>query len=265
MKLPRLLALPLFALLLPLLTACATTIRPGEVAVRRSFGKLSDEQRGPGIALHSPLGVSFVRVPVRTRNLEVPLDLPSREGLNVRAEVSILYHLEPDRVPALLETVGTGYESALVLPVFRSAAADVSARYLAKDMHSGERAVIEQGIRERMAEVLTARGIVVDQVLMKSIQLPPGLYAAVEDKLEAEQKAQQMEFVLQRERLEADRRRIEAEGVRDAQRILAEGLSDEILALRSIEAFQQLAASPNAKVIVTDGALPFLLPAADAP
>ena len=253
-----------FALLLPLLAACATTVRPGEVAVRRSFGNLSSEHRGPGLALHSPLGVSFVRVPVRTRNLEVPLDLPSREGLNVRAEVSILYHLEPERVPALLETVGPDFESALVLPVFRSAAADVSSRYLAKDMHSGERSVIEQGVRERMAEVLTARGIVVDQVLMKSIQLPPGLYAAVEDKLEAEQKAQQMEFVLQRERLEAERRRIEAEGVRDAQRILAEGLSDEILALRSIEAFQRLADSPNAKIVVTDGSLPFLIPPATA-
>ncbi len=252
--------LPL-ALLLSVLTACATTVRPGEVAVRRSFGRLAEEHRGPGMVLHSPLGVSFVRVPVRTRNLEVPLDLPSREGLNVRAEVSILYHLVPDRVPALIETVGTQYEPALVLPVFRSAAADVSAGYLAKDMHSGERSVIERGIQERMAEVLTERGIVVERVLMKSIQLPPGLYSAVENKLEAEQEAQQMEFVLQRERLEADRRRIEAEGVRDAQRILAEGLSDEILALRSIEAFQQLASSPNAKLVVTDGELPFLLPA----
>lgn len=241
---------------------CATTIRPGEVGVRRSFGKLAAEHRGPGMVLHSPLGVSFVRVPVRTRNLEVALDLPSREGLNVRAEVSIMYSLDPDAVPALLESVGTVYESAFVLPVFRSAAADVSARSLAKDMHSGERAAIEEHIRERMAESLGPRGIRIEQVLLKSIQLPPGLYAAVEDKLEAEQAAQQMEFVLQRERLEADRRRIEAEGVRDAQRILAEGLSDEILALRSIEAFQRLADSPNAKIVVTDGSLPFLIPPA---
>ena len=114
-------------------------------------------------------------------------------------------------------------------------------------------------MRAQMDEVLGPRGVVVDRVLMKSIQLPPGLYAAVEDKLEAEQAAQRMEFVLQQERLEADRRRIEAEGVRDAQRILADGLSDEILALRSIEAFQTLAASPNAKIVVTDGGLPFLL------
>jgi prohibitin 1 len=246
-------------------TACTTTIRPGEVAVRRSFGRLAAEHRGPGMVMHSPVGVSFVRVPVRTRNLEVALDLPSREGLNVRAEVSILYHLVPERVPALLESVGGGYEQAFVLPVFRSAAADVSARALAKDMHSGARASIEAAIRDRMAEVLEARGIVVEQVLMKSIQLPPGLYTAVEDKLEAEQEAQRMEFVLQREQLEAQRRRIEAEGIRDAQRVLAEGLSPAILSLRSIEAFQALAESPNAKVIVTDGELPFLVAPADEP
>jgi prohibitin 1 len=245
-------------LLLPL-AACATTIRPGEVAVRRSFGKLAEQARTPGLVLHSPLGVSFVKVPVRTLNLEVGLDLPSREGLNVAAQVSILYHLDPELVPMLLETVGTAFESSIVLPVFRSAAADASAQFLAKDMHSGQRAAIEEDIRKRMDSTLGERGIVVERVLMKSIQLPPGLYAAVEDKLEAEQQAQRMEFVLQRERLEADRRRIEAEGVRDSQRILAEGLSDEILALRSIEAFQQLAQSDNAKVVVTDGSLPFLI------
>lgn len=252
-------------LMMPLLGACATTIQPGEVAVRRSFGKLADHERGPGLVLHSPIGVGFVRVPVRTRNVEVALDLPSQEGLNVRADVSILYHLAPEQVPELLERVGEDYESSLVLPVFRSAAADVSARYLAKDMHSGERSTIESAIRARMSEVLAERGIVVESVLMKSISLPSGLYAAVEDKLEAEQEAQRMEFVLQRERREAERRRIEAEGVRDAQRILAEGLSDEILSLRSIEAFQALSDSPASTVIITDGELPFLIDPVNRP
>jgi regulator of protease activity HflC (stomatin/prohibitin superfamily) len=246
-------------LALPLLTACATTIQPGEVAVRQSFGRLAETQRGPGLVVHSPVGVRFLRVPVQTRNVEVTLDLPSREGLNVRADVSILYHVEPARVPNLLETVGPDYERALILPVFRSAAADVSARSLAKDMHSGARATIEADVATRMHEVLHERGIAVENVLMKSISLPPGLYRAVEQKLEAEQDAQRMEFVLQHERMEAERRRIEAEGVRDAQRILSEGLSAEILSLRSIEAFQELSRSPNAKVIISDGRLPFLI------
>ncbi|MFT6143563.1 MAG: regulator of protease activity HflC (stomatin/prohibitin superfamily) [Myxococcota bacterium] len=249
----------LFLLLTLLSTACATTIRPGEVGVRTQFGKMTENSRGPGLAVYSPFGTRFIRVPIRTRNVEITLDLPSREGLNVRADVSILYRLDPAQVPALIETVGVEYERSIVIPVFRSAAADMSARYVAKDMHSGERSAIEQAILDRMTEQLGDRGIVVESVLLKSISLPPGLYMAVEDKLEAEQQAQRMEFVLQREELEAERRRIEAAGVRDSQRILAEGLSDEILALRSIEAFQQLSESPNAKIIITDGRLPFLI------
>ena len=241
-----------------LLSAC-TTIRPGEIGVRRSFGKLAPDARDPGLVVHSPIGLRFIRVPTRTSNLEVQLELPSREGLNVKADVSILYRVEPASAPALIESVGVAYESELVLPVFRSAAADVSARYAAKDMHSGERQGIEDAIRARMDEVLGARGVVVESVLMKSISLPPGLYAAVEEKLAAEQQAERMQFVLERERQEAERRRIEAEGIRDAQRILEEGLSPQILRWRSLEAFQALSNSPNTKVIITDGELPMLI------
>ncbi len=250
------LALP--ALGLFLLAAC-TTIHPGEVAVRQSFGKLSDTVRGPGLVVHSPIGISFVRVPVRTSNLEVSLDLPSQEGLNVLAEVSILYHINRDLAPTLLETVGMGYEREVVLPVFRSAAADVSARYNAKDMHSGERYGIEEAIRQRMEDVLVGRGIVIEAVLMKSISLPPRLYSAVEEKLSAEQQSERMQWILAKERQEADRRRIEAEGIRDAQRILEEGLTPGVLQWRSLETFKELSQSPNAKIIFTDGTLPMLI------
>ena len=98
---------------------------------------------------------------------------------------------------------------------------------------------------------------------MKSIRLPQGLAKAFEDKLEAEQRAQQMEFELQRERLEAQRKVIEAEGVRDAQQVLSEGLNENILRFRSIEAFEELARSNNAKVIITDGRTPFFIKGED--
>jgi regulator of protease activity HflC (stomatin/prohibitin superfamily) len=242
------------------LTGCATTIMPGEVGVARSFGKLSETHREPGVIFHSPIGKSFVKVPVRTQNLEIDLDLPAQEGVNVRAAVSILYHVQAEATPDLITEVGADFERALVTPVFRSAAADVTAKYMAKDMHSGERSGIEQAIRDRMMETLEGRGIVVESVLLKSISLPPGLYAAVEEKLEAEQSADRMLFVLEQERREAERRRIEAEGIRDAQRILAEGLSPAILSWRSLEAFEALSESPNTKVILTDGSLPMLVP-----
>jgi prohibitin 1 len=244
-------------------TGCATTILPGEVGVRRSFGKLHDAHRGEGMVVHSPIGVRYVRVPVRTQNLEVNLDLPSKEGVNVTSTVSVLFHAVPERAPDLIAQVGVDFEQTLVTPVFRSAAADVSARFLAKDMHSGERSAIEAAIAERMNDTLAPRGIVVESVLLKSISLPPGLYGAIEEKLAAEQRAARMEYVLIEESQEAERRRIEAEGIRDSQRILEEGLSPQILAWRSIEAFQALSQSTNAKVIVTDGELPFFVPATE--
>jgi len=277
--------------LLFMLAGC-TTILPGEVGVPRRFGQLGEQTRGPGLVVHSPIGISYVRVPVRTTNIEVQLDIPSKEGLNVRSEVSILYHIEEAAAQRVLEQVGPNYEGDLMLPVFRSAVADVSSRFFAKDMHSGERAKIEEQIRVRMDDVLRSRGFVVEAVLLKSIQLPAGLYAAVETKLAAEQAAQQMEFVLQRERLEAERRvivatadgnakriaataerdaeilraegardgdKIRAAGVAEANRLAAQGLTPLVLEWRSVTAFEELSKSVGTKVIITDGNTPLLM------
>jgi regulator of protease activity HflC (stomatin/prohibitin superfamily) len=137
--------------------------------------------------------------------------------------------------------------------VFRSAAADISSKFFAKDMHTGERDMIEEQIRDRMREQLDERGIVIEAVLMKSIRLPERLSVAISEKLEAEQDAQRMEFVLAKERQEAERRRVEAEGIRDAQLIISEGLTPLLIQREQIEAFRELATSPNAKVIITDG------------
>jgi regulator of protease activity HflC (stomatin/prohibitin superfamily) len=131
-------------------------------------------------------------------------------------------------------------------------------------MHSGERSTIEQAIKQQMMTNLDGRGITIEAVLMKSIQLPASLATAIEAKLAAEQEAQRMEFVLQSERREAERKKIEAEGVRDAQLIIAEGLNPMILNFKSIEAFIELAKSQNAKVIITDGSTPMMInPAGD--
>jgi regulator of protease activity HflC (stomatin/prohibitin superfamily) len=126
-------------------------------------------------------------------------------------------------------------------------------------MHSAQRAVIEKEIADHMNKILQPRGFIIESVLMKSIKLPEGLANAIEQKLEAEQRAQQMEFELQRERLEADRKKIAAQGTRDAQQIINEGLSENVIRWQSIEAFRELARSPNAKVIITNGNTPFLI------
>ena len=248
----------LVAVALATLGACAT-VRQDQVGVRRTLGKVNERTITPGAQLFVPGMQSIVRLPSRTVNREVRLELPSKEGLNVVAEVSILYRIRPEAAPRILETSGVAYEDVIILPVFRSAAADVTARFMAKDMYGGERTAIERAIQQTMGQSLTARGFVVEQVLLKSIRLPAGLAQAVEDKLEAEQRAEQMQFVLQRERLEAERKRIEAEGVRQSQEIIAASLNPMIISFKSIEAFRELAKSPNAKVLVTDGRTPYLI------
>lgn len=239
-------------------TGCAV-IRPGEVGLKRQLGALREEWHGPGAVLYNPFVTRVVRVPTRTVNLEVQLSLPSAEGLNVESEISILYRITPDDARRILEEVGVDYEQTLILPIFRSAAADVASSFLAKDMHSTSRAAIETAIRDRMMTLVGERGFLIESVLMKSIRLPQGLARAVEMKLEAEQDAQRMEFVLQQERKEAERKQIEAEGVRASQVIVSSSLTDELLEWNSIQAFRDLAASDNTKVIVTQPGSPLLV------
>ncbi len=240
-----------------LLSSCAI-IKPGEVGVKRKLGKLSKKTLSQGAHAYNPLVTRIIRTPIRTENIEVNLNLPSKEGLNVNSDISILYKIQEKKAPSLIENIGEGYEN-IIRSVFRSASADVCAKFLAKDMHSGKRADIESEISKRMNEVLNSDGILIDAVLLKSISLPPGLYSSIEGRLQAEQEALRMKYILEQEELEAERKIIEAKGSRDAQKILSEGLTPEILKLRSIEAFIKLSESPGSKVIITDGDAPFLI------
>lgn len=233
------------ALIIMFLSSCAVVVRPGEVGVKRKFGKLKDKTIESKLVMVNPLSTRIIKIPIRTVNKEVKLELPSKEGLNVAVEISILYHVEKEKVFDIINGVGKDYEKVIILSTFRSAAADVSAQFLAKDMHSGMRDEIEKGIKDKMTDLLKGRGIVIESVLMKSISLPEGLLKAIEDKLSAEQDAQ--------------RKIIEAEGNRDAQKILAEGLTDKIIKFRTIEAFEKLSNSPNSKTIITDGKTPLLI------
>lgn len=249
-------------ILMGLASGCAT-IKPGEVALKQRFGKLSEEVYEPGLVGFNPFFTQIVKIPTRTENLEVKLNLPSEDGLNVAAEISILYRVNGAEVKSVVENIGRNYENVLILSVFRSASADVCSRFLAKDMYTASRAVIESEIMAQMSQVLEPRGFIMEAVLMKSIQLPNGLARAIEQKLEAEQLAEQMEYELQRERLEAQRRIIEAEGIRDAQKIIAAGLTPEVISWQSIEAFRELATSQGTKVIITNGDAPFLIDGAE--
>jgi regulator of protease activity HflC (stomatin/prohibitin superfamily) len=244
--------------LLLVMSSCAV-VRQGEVGVKRTVGKIQEKPIMEGAKLYNPFISTIIKLPVRTVNMEVRLPLPSKEGLTVQSEVSILYRLEGSYAPSVIENLGKNYEEVVIIPVFRSAVADISSQYFAKDMHTGQRSVIEKDIKKLMDSQLKDRGFVIESVLLKSIVLPPGLTKAIEEKLEAEQDAQRMEFVLNKERQEATRRIIEAEGIRDSQKIISEGLSPLLLRFKTIEAFNKLSTSPNAKVIITNGEQPLMV------
>ena len=243
-----------------LLTTSCAVIRPGEAGVKQTLGQFSDKVITQGTVLYNPFVSKVLKESTQTNNIKLVLSLPSKEGLSVNSEISILYRLEQNKIPSVLENLGQGYES-IITSVFRSASSDVCAKFYAKDMHSGMRAKIEEEIKVKMEENLTkqADGIELIAVLMKSIQLPNGLASSIERKLQAEQDAMRMEFILQQETLEADRKIIEAKGARDAQKILSEGLTDKLIQIRSIEAFRELSNSQNAKIIITDGKTPLLI------
>lgn len=239
-------------------TSCAT-IRPGEVGMKQTLGKLKPQIYDQGVVGFNPFVTRIIKLPTRTENLEVRLNLPSKDGLNVNSEISILYRINSSEARKIVKEIGLNYEQVVILSVFRSAAADVCSRFLAKDMYTESRAKIESQIKDQMQGILVSRGFEVENVLLKSIDLPRGLAQAIENKLEAEQNAEQMTFELQREELEAKRKIIEARGVRDSQKIIEDGLSDNIIKWQTIEAFKNLANAPGTKLIITDGKSPLLI------
>lgn len=245
------------SILVLLISSCAI-IRPGEVGVKQNLGKLSENVTKQGALWYNPFTTKIIRTNVQINDIELSLSLPSKEGLSVVAQISILYRVDENSVPKVIRNIGQGYEK-IISNVFRSASADVCSKYYAKDMHSGMRAEIETSIKLKMSEILQEQGIIVSSVLMKSIQLPAGLSSSIEQKLQAEQNAMRMEFILQQEKLEAERKIIEATGTKDAQKILSEGLTDNIIKIRSIEAFLELSKSSNSKIIITDGKVPFMI------
>lgn len=264
-----------------LFTSSCVVIQQDEIAVKRRVGKLIGDPISEGARLYNPFISTYLTVPIRVINKKINLDIPSKEGLTISCEASILYRVNPDMIKDLLRQVGTEYEEDLIAPVFRSALADVSSRFMAKDMHTGERAVIEEQVRSLMLETLKQKGIIIEKVLLKRIILPSTLTRAIEEKLAAEQEAQRMEFVLQREKQEIERKQIEAKGIADAkiiaakgnaeaqiieaegaaksQEIVAESLNDEVLRFKMIEAYLKLAQSTNAKVIISNGEMPVML------
>jgi prohibitin 1 len=224
-------------------------IPAGHVGVKDLFGKVSPSVLSPGVRLVLPF-TRVVKMSIQTLEMKEVAEVPSREGLIMSLEVSLLYRLDPLKAADIYKTVGKGYIPIVVEPQFRSAIREITASYDAKVLYSAEREKISREIFTLFAKLSKDRGIVAEQVLLRKIGLPSVVANAIQEKLRREQEAEQMKFVLQKEQQEAERKRIEAQGIADFQKIVAQGISAQLLEWKGIEATEKLASSQNTKIVV---------------
>ncbi len=221
----------------------------GHVGVLVFFGRVTGEVLPEGTHLANPLKTNKV-LSVRTQEREEKASVPSNEGLIVALDTSLLFRLDRERAHEVYRAIGENYVDIVVIPNLRSAIRSATAAHTANALYTGERELVADEIKRQLTRELSQRGIIVESVLLRDVQLPPTLRAAIEAKQQAEQEALRMSFVLDREKREAERKRIEAQGISDFQRIVAQGISQQLLTWKGIEATEKLANSQNAKVVI---------------
>ncbi len=216
----------------------------GTVGIVDLFGNASEHERKPGLNLVNPFA-KLVIFNTKTEEVKEVMVVPSKEGLTIKLDVSLLYRVQSDQASEIYKTVGEHYRNIVLLPQFRSVSRGVTVNYEAKALYTSGRDEMASRIFQDLKGLLEARGIVLENVLLREIQLPPTVAHAIEMKLKAEQESEQMKFVLQKERQEAERRVIEAEGISKAQAIINETLTQEYLQHEAIQAQMQMAQSAN--------------------
>ena len=236
-------------LLLLLLGGPITVVPAGHVGVKDFFGSVSPNILPAGVHLVLPF-TRVVKMSVQTQELKETAEVPSKEGLMIDLEGSLLFRLDPAKAADVYKSLGRNYAEVAVVPQVRSAIREVTASYEAKALYSAAREQIARETFELFRKMTAARGVIAEAVLLRKIGLPALVANAIQEKLKREQEAEQMKFVLQKEQQEAERKRIEAQGVADFQRIVASGISQQLLEWKGIEATEKLALSPNSKVVV---------------
>jgi regulator of protease activity HflC (stomatin/prohibitin superfamily) len=250
------------AILIFLILLCAASIRqvePGTVGVQKLFGKVSNNTLSSGLNLVNPL-VKVVMFDIKTENYTMSgvqdegaqkgddaIRVLSADGLEVIVDLTVLYKVIPSEAPRILKEVGTDYRNVIVRPICRTGIRNNAVYYDAVSLFSSKRDEFQDRIVKAIESNFKERGLLLEQLLVRNITLPESVKAAIESKINAEQEAQKMTFVLQRERQEAERKRVEAQGIADYQKILNTGLSDKLLQYEMIKA---IANSPNSKLIV---------------
>ena len=238
-----------------------TVVPAGHVGVKDFFGLVSADMLSPGLRIVVPF-TKVVKLSVQTQEIMEQADTPSREGLIINLDVSLLYRLDPGQAADIYKKVGADYVKVVVDPQLRSAIREITASYDAKSLYSSERNKIAKEIQDMFIQLTKGRGIITDQVLLRKVGLPSTVANAIQEKLKREQESEQMKFVLQKEQQEAERKRIEAQGISDFQKIVSQGISPNLLEWKGIEATEKLAGSPNTKIVVignTKNGLPLIL------
>ncbi len=237
-----------------------TVVPAGHVGVQDVFGRVSDRYLQPGVQFVNPM-VTIHRMSVRTQEIMETAAVPSSEGLILSLDVSLLFNLDPEMAPEVYRTLGPRYQEVFVSPQLRSHVRGATAAFEAKALYTSGREVIAQQILRDLGPVFVERGMANASILLRNIELPRVVSDAIQQKLKAEQESEQMRFVLERERQEAERKRIEAQGIADFQRIVSQGIDERLLRWKGIEATENLAQSANTKVVIVGGAdgLPLIL------
>lgn len=236
-------------LVLILLFFSVVSVSTGHVAVLTRFGRVTGTTLGEGIHLKNPLDRA-TEMSVRTQEQKETASVPSSEGLIMTLDTSLIFRLKTDNAAEVFRTIGPRYVEVIVEPTLRSAVRSATSAHTANALYSTGRDAVAQQVQDELVKQLGPRGIEVERLLLRDMALPATLKASIEAKQRAEQEALQMSFVLQKEKQEAERKRIEAQGITDYQRIIGQGLTPQILAWKGIEATEKLASSPNSKIVM---------------
>lgn len=260
---------------LGLLTSCVKQIDAGFVGVKTLFGKVQDDVLASGLHVINPL-LEVRQIDVRTQNYTMSgihdegvksgddaIRVLTSDGLEVTIDLSVLYRVVSAEAPRMLREIGMDYEDKIVRPITRTRIRDNSVYYEAVALYSTKRDEFQDRIFKTIDQDFKMRGLLLENLLVRNITLPASVKAVIEQKINAEQDAQKMQFVLLKERQEAERKRVEAQGISDYQRIISESLTERQLQYEQIQAMKELAKSSNAKVIVmpSKGGVPLILDA----
>jgi prohibitin 1 len=232
-----------------LLFSSTTSIPTGNVGVLTLFGRVTGDVLGEGIHLINPLK-SVQKLSVQTQSVKESANVPSNEGLILALDTSLLFRLDRNKAAQVYQTVGDNYAEKIVEPTLRAAIRASTSSHTANALYTNARELVQQQIQDELTAQLSVRGVIVEAVLLRDVQLPAMLKGSIEAKQQAEQDALRMSFILQKEKQEAERKRIEAQGIADFQKIVAQGISAQLLEWKGIEATEKLALSNNTKVVV---------------